>query len=35
MDIVAKWVVPVFGWKKILNQLAIYFEHDDPISFTQ
>lgn len=35
MDIVAKWVVPVFGWKKILNQLAIYFEHDDPISITQ
>jgi transposase-like protein len=35
IDIVAKWAVLVFGWKKILNQLAIYFEHDDPISFTQ
>jgi len=35
MDIVAKWVVPVFSWKRILNRLAIYFEHDDPISFMQ
>lgn len=28
MDIVAKWTMPIFNWKKILNQLKIYFDRD-------
>ena len=28
MDIVAKWNAPIFGWKKILNQLSIYFDRE-------
>lgn len=28
MDIVAKWSMPIFSWKKILNQLKIYFDKD-------
>jgi len=28
IDIVAKWTMPIFNWKKILNQLKIYFDRD-------
>lgn len=28
MDIIAKWNTPIFGWKKILNQLSIYFDRE-------
>jgi putative transposase len=27
-DIVTKWNAPIFSWKKILNQLKIYFDHE-------
>ncbi|OJX44652.1 MAG: hypothetical protein BGO78_12170 [Chloroflexi bacterium 44-23] len=28
VDIVGKWNAPIFSWKKILNQLNIYFDRE-------